>query len=370
VSAAEADLRFMRLALALGRRGQGNVWPNPAVGCVIVQGDRIVGRGWTAPGGRPHAEVRALDQAGVAARGATAYVTLEPCAHHGQTPPCAEALIAAGVARVVTALEDPDPRVAGQGHAMLRAAGVGVETGLCAAEAAEDHAGFLLRVTEGRPLVTLKLATSFDGRIATAAGESRWITGPGARRAVHGLRMSHDAVLVGGATARADDPDLTVRGMGARQQPVRIVAARQARLPEGGRLLATAREVPVWVLHGDRADDVPEQRRAELTAQGVRLIPVPVGPGGQLDPGALLRALGAAGLTRVFCEGGGALAASLLNEGAVDRLVGFTAGLALGAEGWPALGAMGIDSLSAAPRFRLRSTRSVGGDVMHEWVRA
>ena len=370
MNAADADLRFMRLALALGRRGQGNVWPNPAVGCAIVREGCLVGRGWTAPGGRPHAEVQALAQAGAAARGATAYVTLEPCAHHGQTPPCAEALIAAGLARVVTALEDPDPRVAGQGHAMLRSAGMAVESGLCAAEAAQDHAGFLLRVNEGRPLVTLKLATSFDGRIATASGESRWITGPGARRAVHGLRMVHDAVLVGGGTARADDPDLTVRGMGARHQPLRLVVSRQARLPENGRLVATAREVPVWVLHGDRADDLPAKRRADLLAQGVRLIAVPVGPGGQLDPHALLRALGAAGLTRVFCEGGGALAASLLGARVVDRLVGFTAGLALGAEGWPALGAMGIDSLAASPRFRLRAARSIDGDVMHDWVRA
>lgn len=363
------DLRFMRLALALGRRGQGAVWPNPAVGCVIVKDGRILGRGWTAPGGRPHAEPQALAQAGAEAKGATAYVGLEPCAHHGQTPPCAEALTASGVRRVVTALEDPDPRVAGKGHAILRASGIDVTTGICADEARVDHAGFLLRVTEGRPMVTLKLATSFDGRIATASGESRWITGPGARRMVHALRLGHDAVLVGGGTARADDPDLTVRELGAGRQPVRIVLSRQAHLREGGRLESTARDAPVWVLHGDRPDDVPDARRRRLEDRGVRLLPTAVGPGSHLDPVAALRALGAAGLTRVFCEGGGALAASLLAAGCVDRLVGFTAGVALGAEGRPSLGAMGIDRLSEAPRFRLVAARDVEGDVIHEWAR-
>ena len=213
----------MAHALALGQRGLGRTWPNPAVGCVIVHGGRVVGRGWTQPGGRPHAEVRALAQAGSAARGATAYVTLEPCAHHGHTGPCAEALIAAGVARVVTALQDPDPRVSGRGHAMLRAAGVAVTEGVLEPEARAVNAGFLKRVCHGLPLVTLKLATTLDGRIATASGESRWITGPEARRAVHALRLVHDAVLVGAGTARADDPDLTVRDLGATHQPVRIV---------------------------------------------------------------------------------------------------------------------------------------------------
>jgi diaminohydroxyphosphoribosylaminopyrimidine deaminase/5-amino-6-(5-phosphoribosylamino)uracil reductase len=280
---AEDDLRFMRLALALGRRGRGTVWPNPAVGCVVVKDGRVLGRGWTAPGGRPHAEPQAIAQAGEGARGATAYVSLEPCAHHGRTPPCAEALVAAGVVRVVTALDDPDPRVAGRGHAILRQAGLEVTTGICADEARADHAGFLLRVTAGRPMVTLKLATSFDGRIATASGESRWITGAAARRRVHALRLCHDAVLVGGGTARADDPDLTVRGLGAHHQPVRIVVSRQANLPGDGRLAATARDVPVWLLHGDRPDDVPGARRAALEDRGVRLLPAPVRPGSQIE---------------------------------------------------------------------------------------
>lgn len=365
---AEADSRFMRLALALGTRGLGRCWPNPAVGCVIVRGGRVVGRGWTQPGGRPHAEVRALAQAGAEARGATAYVTLEPCAHHGQTPPCASALIAAGVARVVTALEDPDPRVRGGGHAMLRAAGIAVTTGVEAEAARRTHRGFLTRVTAGRPMVTLKLAASLDGRIATASGESRWITGAQARRLVHGLRLSHDAVLVGGGTARADDPQLTVRGLGAVQQPVRVVAARGLDLPRGGRLAASVAEGPLWLIHD--AGRTPAEGAEHWAGLGARLIPVGSGPDRQLAPAAMLAALGAAGITRVFCEGGGALAASLLAAGLVDELAVFSAGLALGAEGRPALGAMGIDALAEAPRFALVETRAVGGDVLHLWTRA
>ncbi|KAJ55300.1 5-amino-6-(5-phosphoribosylamino)uracil reductase [Actibacterium mucosum KCTC 23349] len=361
------DRRYMALALSLGARGLGQVWPNPAVGCVIVKDGRIVGRGRTAPGGRPHAEPQALAQAGDAARGATVYVTLEPCAHYGKTPPCSQALIDAGVARVVSALEDPDPRVAGGGHAMLRAAGIQVETGLMAGAARAAQIGFLTRIEQGRPMVTLKLANSFDGRIATAAGESQWITGPAARRMVHAMRMRHDAVLVGGGTARADDPMLTVRGMGATQQPVRVVATRRLDVPLDGQLVGSAREVPLWLAHGSRVSKTP---REALLAAGAKLIEVPVSPGGGVDAPALLQALGAEGLTRVFCEGGGALAAALLQADLVDELIGFTAGVALGAEGRPAIGALGIDALSEAPRFELADTRAVGGDVMHVWRRA
>lgn len=360
------DARFMALALSLGARGLGRVWPNPAVGCVIVQGGRIIGRGWTAPGGRPHAEPIALAQAGTAARGATAYVSLEPCAHHGKTPPCCEALIAAGVARVVTALQDPDPRVAGRGHAMLRAAGIVVDTGLMAGAAERAHRGFLMARTGGRPMLTLKLASSFDGRIATATGESQWITGPLARRMVHALRARHDAVMVGGGTARADDPQLTVRGIGVAHQPVRVIAARRLDLPDTGRLAASVGDAPLWLCHGP---DAPADRKTAWVARGAHLIEVPVGTAGQLDPGALLAALGQAGLTRVFCEGGGQFAATLLAAGLVDEVIGFTAGLALGAEGRPALGALGLDRLAEAPRFALVETRAVGGDVLHRWER-
>ena len=356
----------MSHALGLGRRGLGACWPNPAVGCVIVRDDRIVGRGWTRPGGRPHAETVALAEAGEAARGATAYVTLEPCAHQGKTPPCADALIRAGIARVVAPLEDSDPRVSGLGFAKLRRAGVELTLGVFAEEAARDHAGFFLRVEQGRPYVTLKLASSFDGRIATATGESQWISGPAARRAVHGLRASHDAVMVGAGTARADNPALTVRGWGDVAQPVRVVVSRLIDVPLMSTLASTAREVPVWLVHGSEA---PTTTRKAWASCGAKLIQCAV-RGGRIDAAALLAALGDAGLTRVFCEGGGQLAASLLSADLVDEMVGFTAGMALGAEGRPGIGAMGVERLNEAPRFVLDELRDVGGDIMHRWRRA
>ncbi len=322
-------------ALTLARRGLGNTWPNPAVGCVIVNRGRVVGRGWTQPGGRPHAEVVALAQAGALARGATAYVTLEPCAHHGKTPPCAEALVAAGIARVVSAQTDPDPRVAGRGHAILRAAGIEVTEGIREAEARELQRGFLTRVMQGRPMLTLKLASSFDGRIATASGESQWITGPDARRHVHALRLSHDAVMVGGGTARADRPALNVRGFGPVGQPVRIVASGSA-LPDLPPENAT--HGPLWQVSG--------------------------------DPAAFMAELGARGLTRIFCEGGGQLAASLLHAGLVDQLIGYSAGIALGADGRAAIGPLALDHLADAPRYQLVESRRIGADLMHRWLRA
>ena len=360
----DTDIRYMRLALSLGARGLGRTWPNPAVGCVIVKGARIVGRGWTADGGRPHAETRALDQAGRQARGATAYVTLEPCAHHGETPPCAEALAAAGVARVVVALEDPDTRVAGQGIARLRAAGIEVAEGVLADQARQDHAGFLARQTGGRPWVTLKLAASLDGRIATATGASKWITGARARREVHAMRARHDAVMVGGGTARADDPSLTVRGLGIARQPVRIVWSRQLDLPLQGELAATARDTPLWILHGEAAD---ENLIAAWTGLGARLLACPTGPDRRIDPAAALATLAAEGLTRIFCEGGGNLAASLLGAGLIDELAVFNAGLVIGAEGHPMVAALGLERLDDARRWHLVETRALGPDTLSRW---
>ncbi len=355
----------MALALSLGRRGQGTCWPNPSVGCVVVRDERIVGRGWTQPGGRPHAEPMALTQAGKAARGATAYVSLEPCSHYGKTPPCAEALIAAGVTRVVSAIEDSDPRVAGQGFAMLREAGIEVTTGVLAEQAARDHAGFFLKTEQGRPFVTLKMASSFDGRIATETGHSQWITGPNARRAVHAMRARHDAVMVGAGTARADDPSLTVRDLGVQHQPVRVVVSRHLDLPLMGQLARTASDIPVWLCHGPHPD--PERARA-WEGLGARLIPCAL-DGHHVDAADLLQQLGQAGLTRVFCEGGSALAASLLKGDLVDELVGFTAGLTIGAEGLSAIGALRLDTLDTAPRFDLIETQVVGGDILHRWAR-
>lgn len=356
----------MALALSLGRRSQGQCWPNPSVGCVIVRDGRIVGRGWTQKGGRPHAETEALKQAGSASRGATAYVSLEPCSHHGKTPPCAQALIDAKVARVVCAIEDSDPRVAGQGFEMLRAAGIDVQTGVMAYEAEQEHAGFFLKTEQGRPLVTLKLASSFDGRIATETGHSKWITGPEARRAVHAMRARHDAVMVGAGTARSDDPSLTVRDLGISSQPVRVVVSRHLDLPLMGDLARTAKDVPVWLCHGPHPD--PERARA-WEGLGARLIPCAL-QGHHVEASDLLHQLGQAGLTRVFCEGGSALAASLLRADLVDELVGFTAGLTIGAEGLPAIGSLGLENLEAAPRFDLIETQVLGRDILHRWARA
>ena len=355
----------MAHALRIAARGLGRVWPNPAVGCVIVQGNVIVGRGWTAPGGRPHAETMALAQAGAAARGATAYVTLEPCAHHGQTPPCADALIAAGVARVVTALTDPDKRVAGRGHAMLRAAGISVTESVAAEHARYANAGFLKRLARGLPFVTLKLATSLDGRIATSTGQSRWITGPDARRAVHLMRMTHDAVLIGAGTARADDPDLTVRDMGAVHQPVRIVIDSLLSHDSASRLGKTAKDSPVWLLHGSLA---PAQARQAWVDQGAELIEIAGDPSGKINVTNAMQALAAKGLTRILCEGGGTLAASLLRVQLVDDLALFSAGVLIGGDGQAALAPLGITELNDAPRLTSRETRRIGTDCFSLWA--
>ncbi|HTZ37807.1 MAG TPA: bifunctional diaminohydroxyphosphoribosylaminopyrimidine deaminase/5-amino-6-(5-phosphoribosylamino)uracil reductase RibD [Stellaceae bacterium] len=362
-----ADLTLMRAALALARRGLGRVWPNPAVGCVIVNDGRVVGRGWTQPGGRPHAETEALARAGAAARGATCYVSLEPCSHHGKTPPCAEALIAAGIARAVVAVEDPDPRVSGRGLARLRAAGIAVDSGLCAGEAEELNAGFFRRIAEGRPLVTLKLASSLDGRIATAAGESRWITGAAARGRAHLLRATHDAVLIGTGTALADDPQLTCRLPGlADRSPARVVIDRRLRLPPSLRLFAEAKRTPTWLLTC-APPGAPEL--AALARRGVRIVRVEADAAGGIDLGDALRRLAGEGLTRLLVEGGGVLAAALLRAGLVDRLVWMRAPLALGGDGVPAVAALGLGALAAAPRFTLLASETVGGDLIETYAR-
>ncbi len=365
------DEQHMRAALALARRGLGSTWPNPAVGCVLVRDGRVVGRGTTAPGGRPHAEAAALAMAGDAARGATAYVTLEPCSHHGQTPPCADALIAAGVVRVVVAGDDPDPRVNGNGLARLRAAGVDVTTGLMTAEADEQQAGFLSRIRTGRPLVTLKLATTLDGRIATAGGESRWITGPQARRAGHALRGRHDAILVGVGTVLADDPDLTCRIPGYRKTPlVRIVVDSTLRTPLSARVVATAQQAPTWIVHGATAT---AERRAALAIAGVRLLAtdgLPATGNPRVDLAAALHLLGGAGLTRVMVEGGAGVAAALLRAGLADRVAWFHAPAIMGGDGLPAVQPFGVAGLDGMPRFVRTAERTMGDDMLTELRRA
>ncbi len=361
-----ADLAHMRAALALARRGLGNTWPNPSVGCVLVKEGRVIGRATTAPGGRPHAEPIALDRAGEASRGATAYVTLEPCCHWGRTPPCVEALIAAGVVRVVVGVRDPDPRVNGQGIARLRAAGITVSEGVLAPEAEEIIAGFVRRCRDGLPLVTLKLASTLDGRIATGAGESRWITGPAARRMAHALRGRHDAVLVGLGTVLADDPDLTCRLPSYRPCPViRVIADSALRTPVSSRLVVTARETPTWILV---REGVAEDRAELFNQHGVRLIEVAPAPSG-IDLRQAMERLATAGLTRVLVEGGARLAASLLNAGLIDRIVWFHAPAVMGADGMPAVQGFGIDRLDTMPRFSPRSAIRLGDDMMTEFER-
>src|SRR6201746_1212390 len=276
-----ADQRFMALALALGRRGQGRTWPNPAVGAVIVKDGIIVGRGWTQPGGRPHAEPEALQRAGEAARGATLYVTLEPCSHIGKSPPCADAIIAAGITRVVSAIEDPNPEVAGQGHAKLRAAGISVDVGLCAAEAAHDHAGHFRRIRDQRPHVILKLAVSADDRIGAAGRRPVAITGEAARTRVHLLRAQCDAILVGIGTVRADDPLLTCRlpGMETRS-PVRVVLDRALRLPGSSKLVHSARETPLWVMTSTLAEAPAAMKLGAAGAQVLRVATTTTPPPG------------------------------------------------------------------------------------------
>jgi diaminohydroxyphosphoribosylaminopyrimidine deaminase / 5-amino-6-(5-phosphoribosylamino)uracil reductase len=358
----EHNRALMRLALSLARRGLGTVWPNPAVGCVIVADGRVAGRGWTQPGGRPHAETEALARAGERAGGGTAYVSLEPCCHWGATPPCVDALISAGISRVVAALEDPDRRVAGQGLRRLAAAGVAVETGLCAAEAAEINAGFLHRIHLGRPLVTLKLATSLDGRIATTIGQSRWITGPTARERAHALRAMHDAVMVGTGTVLADNPQLTCRLPGLeRRSPVRIVLDRYLRIPPGAHVVAAARQVPTWLLTVPEAD---RTRVATLINDGVIVVEVPADCTGGLDLAAALQVLGARGITRLLVEGGAQLAMALLRAGLVDRLSWFHAPLLIGGDGMPAIAGFGLETVADAPRFEPVSVEPVGADVL------
>jgi diaminohydroxyphosphoribosylaminopyrimidine deaminase/5-amino-6-(5-phosphoribosylamino)uracil reductase len=359
---AEDDFSHMRAALAVGARGLGRTWPNPAVGCVLVKDGTVIARGWTQPGGRPHAEVDALTRAGQSAQGATAYVTLEPCSHFGRTAPCCDAMIRAGITRVVCAMRDPDARVNGNGFNRLRAAGMTVDEGLLEAEARALQAGFIRRVTHGLPLVTLKLAATLDGRIATAAGESRWITGAAARLAVHAARGRHDVVLVGSGTALADDPELTIRGLGLPSIP-RVVLDARLRLPLTARLVATATETPTWLVTGPGH---PPAALAPYREAGVEVLTAPRAETG-LDARAALQALAQRGVTRVFAEGGASLAAGLLRAGLVQRIMWFHAPGALGAEGLPAIGALGLTHLADMTRYRLVASRPLGQDVLSEY---
>jgi diaminohydroxyphosphoribosylaminopyrimidine deaminase / 5-amino-6-(5-phosphoribosylamino)uracil reductase len=345
----ERDAHFMAVALRLAERGLGQVWPNPAVGCVVVKDGQVVGRGWTQAGGRPHAEFEALRRAGEQALGATAYISLEPCAHYGRTPPCTMALLHAGIRRAVVATTDPDPRVDGRGIEQLRQAGVEVFLGLGRGEAERLNAGFFLRVRAGRPLITLKLAASLDGRIATRSGASRWITGEEARRRAHHLRATHDAIMIGSGTALADDPELTCRLPGLEDRsPVRIVLDGRLRTAPSRRLARTARKVRTWVITRADAD---AKRRSALERSGVEVLTVETATGQHVDPGRALAALAARGLTRVLVEGGSQVAAALLRARLVDRLVWFPGPLVIGGDGLPAVAALDADALAECVRL-------------------
>ncbi len=358
-----ADQRFMQLALTLGRRGQGRTWPNPAVGAVVVKDGVIVGRGWTQPGGRPHAEPEALARAGEAARGATLYVTLEPCSHVGKSPPCADAIIAAGIARVVSAIEDPNPEVAGQGHARLRAAGITVDIGVGAIEAARDHAGHFRRIRDKRPHVILKLAVSSDDKIGASGRKPVAISGEAARARVHLLRAECDAILVGIGTVRADDPLLTCRlpGMEARS-PVRVVLDRSLRIPGASRLVHSARETPLWVMTSSLSEAPAAMKLGAAGAQVIRVATTVTPPG--LDLAAVLHALADRGITRLLVEGGARVASSFVAAGLVDEVWLLRGRDAIGAEGVAALDALPLTAITESSAFRVRASERLQQDTL------
>jgi diaminohydroxyphosphoribosylaminopyrimidine deaminase/5-amino-6-(5-phosphoribosylamino)uracil reductase len=358
-----ADQRFMQLALTLGRRGRGRTWPNPAVGAVVVKDGVIVGRGWTQPGGRPHAEPEALSHAGEAARGATLYATLEPCSHVGKSPPCTEAIIAAGIARVVSAIEDPNPEVAGQGHARLRAAGISVDIGPCADEAAHDHAGHFRRIRDKRPQIILKLAVSSDDKIAAAGRKPVAISGEAARARVHLLRAQCDAILVGIGTVQADDPLLTCRlpGMEVRS-PVRVVLDRSLRISGTSRLVHSARATPLWVMTSNLAEAPAAMKLGAAGAQVIRVATTSAPP--RLDLNAVLHALAEKGITRLLVEGGARVASSFVAAGLADEVWLLRGPDAVGADGIAALDALPLTTITQSPDYRVRASESLQKDTL------
>jgi len=354
----------MALALALGRHGLGRTWPNPAVGAVIENNGVIVGRGWTQPGGRPHAEIEALRRAGAAARGATLYVTLEPCSHHGKSPPCADAVIAAGVVRVVSAIEDPNPEVAGKGHARLRAADIAVEVGVGVAEARHDHAGHIRRMREGRPQVLLKLAISADGKAGAAGRKPIAITGEAVRDRVHLMRAQNDAVAVGIGTVLADDPMLTCRLPGMfERSPVRVVFDSKLRLPLDSRLVRSAYETPVWAVAGMIASEAAE---FALLPLGVEVLRSPES-NDPLDLRDALEFLTAKGITRLMVEGGPILASAFIKADLVDEAILFHSPKIVGAEGIEALASDDMTALTR--RLKHLSSEPVGADRQDNYAR-
>lgn len=360
----------MAQALQLARRGLGQTWPNPSVGAIVVApGGEVLARGWTAPGGRPHAEAIALERAGGSARGATLYVTLEPCAHVGRTPPCADAVIAAGIGRCVVALRDPHSIVDGRGLRALRRAGIEVEVGLMAEAARAQLRGYVLALTRGRPRVTWKIATTLDGRIADSTGRSRWITGEESRRRGHRMRALADAILIGAGTARADDPRLTARDAGPRlrprgsmagvRQPLRVVCDTGLTLPLSLGLFGRALARGTVVACGRRA---PARRQAVLEARGVTVWRLPSARAG-VRPLALARRLVRAGCHDVLLEGGARFGTAWVHAGLVDRIALFVAPDLLGGDGLSWLGTLGVRTLARARRGRIVQHAIEGRDA-------
>lgn len=361
------DERYMAAALSLGRRGLGLCAPNPAVGALIVKDGIVVGRGVTSSGGRPHAERNAIDQAGVLAQGATIYVTLEPCAHQGRGAPCANAIVEAGIARVVSAMQDPDPRTAGLGHAMLRQAGIEVIVGVGSEEARRAHLGHILRVNLGRPALTLKLAQTADGFAAGARNDPRLaITGEAANARVQILRAMHDAIMIGVGTALGDDPLLTVRFPGAEAKPLRVVLDPMLWLPPRSRLGATARQYPTLVIASRGA---PAERIAALEAVGVEIAETDTDGAGRLDLAAGLRLLAQRGITRVFSEGGPTVGSALIAAGLADEVLIFTAPKPLGRPGAPALDQAARSKLGDRSLYRFGDTAHFGVDELRLYER-
>jgi diaminohydroxyphosphoribosylaminopyrimidine deaminase/5-amino-6-(5-phosphoribosylamino)uracil reductase len=363
-----ADLRFMDAALALGRRGLGGTAPNPSVGALVVKNGIILGRGWTAQGGRPHGEPLALAQAGTAAKGATIYVTLEPCSHHGQTPPCCEAIVAAGIRRVVYAVGDPNPDVAGRGASYCRDHGLEVVSGVGEAAARREHLGHILRMTERRPAITLKFAETADGFVAGGAHDRRLsITGVAANGMVHIMRAMHDAIMVGSGTALADDPLMTVRLPGVQAKPLRVVLDGGLRVPLPSRLIQTASDAPILIL--TRAENLEARGAAYRAIEGLEIAAAPVNQSGALDLRAALRLLADRGITRIFSEGGPTVGSALIAEGFADEVILFQAQKPLGREGVPTMTRHARGVLLDSTRYRRSESLAVGTDRLHRFER-
>ena len=361
------DKKWMSVALSLAKRTKGATWPNPNVGCVIVKDGKLIGRGWTAPTGRPHAETQALKSAGAASANSTAYVTLEPCAHTGKTKPCTSSLIRANVARVVIATRDPDPRVSGQGLKLLKNAGISITEGILKDEACYEHFGFFNRILNGKPKITLKLATSLDGKIATKNNESKWITGERSRKLTHLYRMQSDAVMIGSRTAIMDDPSLNVRHITTKQQPAKIIIDTTLKTPLTSKIFQSANEFKTIICCGHNVD---QSLVSIWINQGSKIIKCKTNIDGKIDLIDAMKHLGTIGINNIFCEGGASLATSLLKADLIDEFISMTSGLLIGANGRSVVGNFDNLSISKLPILKLRESYKYGQDVVSIWSKS